>query len=110
MEKTTYSKKYKELKIIGRGSFGCVYLIKERKTKKLWVSKKISLSNLKNDEEKESALKEANLLKKLKNKHIVEYKETFIQNDFIIIIMEFCKEGDLSELIKTQKKKKNKYS
>ena len=106
---TAYSQKYKELKIIGRGSFGCVYLIKEKKTNKQWVSKKISLSSLKNSEEKESALKEANLLKKLKNKHIVEYKETFIQNNLIIIIMEYCENGDLSKLIKSQKKKKKKF-
>lgn len=84
-----FSELYIEKKIIGRGNFGYVHLVEEIQTGKLWVSKKIPLSALKEDEQK-NALQEANLLKTLAHPHIVQYKDSFIEENTLVIIMEYC--------------------
>lgn len=89
-----FSEMYIEKKIVGRGNFGYVYLVEELKTGKLWVGKKIPLSALKEDEQR-GALQEANLLKTLAHPHIVQYKDSFIEDNTLVIIMEYC-EGKLS--------------
>lgn len=104
----SYYQKYEEIESIGSGNFGSVQLIREKKTNENWVSKKISLSKLKEDQQI-SALQEANLLKSLDNPHIVKYKDSYIEKGNLIIIMENCEEGDLQKHIKICKKKKQKF-
>jgi NIMA (never in mitosis gene a)-related kinase len=60
------------------------------------VAKKIDLGNMKNGEEK-LALQEANLLKTIKHPHIVKYLYSFLTDQSLTIIMEYCEEGDLQE-------------
>ncbi len=84
-----FNELYIEKKIVGRGNFGYVHLVEEIKNGKLWVGKKIPLSALKEDEKK-NALQEANLLKTLAHPHIVEYKDSFIEDNTLVIIMEYC--------------------
>lgn len=84
-----FNELYIEKKIVGRGNFGYVHLVEEIKTGKVWVSKKIPLSALKDDEQK-NALQEANLLKTLAHPHIVQYKDSFIEENTLVIIMEHC--------------------
>jgi len=54
-----------------------------------YVSKKIPIGIL-GEGEKKSALQEANLLKSLKHAHIVEHIESYIENNNLVIIMEYC--------------------
>ena len=84
-----FDEMYIEKKIVGRGNFGYVHLVEEINTGQLWVSKKIPLSALKEDEQK-NALQEANLLKTLTHPHIVQYKDSFIEDNTLVIIMEYC--------------------
>ena len=53
-------------------------------------------------EEKEhmNCMLEVNLLKNLKHPNIVEYKESFLTQSQLIIIMEYCEVGDLAYHIK----------
>lgn len=88
-----FNELYIEKNIIGRGNFGYVHLVEEVNTGKLWVCKKIPLSALKDDEQR-SALQEANLLKTLSHPHIVQYKDSFIEDNTLVIVMEYC-EGEL---------------
>ena len=43
---------------------------------------------------------EVNLLKNLKHPNIVEYKESFLTPNQLVIIMEYCEVGDLAYHIK----------
>jgi len=45
------------------------------------------------------------LLKKLDHPNIVSYKHSFIEKGILIIIMEFCEEGDLAYHVRKKKAK-----
>ena len=66
---------YDYVEKIGSGSYGEVSLIKSKKTRKKFVSKKVSL--LGSAREREAAKLEVTLLQKLKHPNIVSYHDSF---------------------------------
>jgi NIMA (never in mitosis gene a)-related kinase len=97
-----YQKIYKEKYVIGRGNFGVATLVTEKSTQTDYIAKKISLSSL-SDYELKCCQLEAKLLESLNHSCIVKYKETILEQGQLIIIMEYCPGGDLSQLIKSHK-------
>ncbi|OMJ77604.1 hypothetical protein SteCoe_22773 [Stentor coeruleus] len=95
-----YKKFYKEKGVIGRGNFGVASIVVEKSTGIEYVAKKITQVSLNEYELKQCQL-EAKLLESLDHEHIVKYKETFSEPGLMIIIMEYCRGGDLSQLIRT---------
>ena len=86
---TLYIKK----KILGRGSFGIVYLVKQRYLSRYFAMKVIKKSQAKAKEEEENLMNEVDILRKLDHPNIVkEYN----------IITEYCQEGELFDEIKAQ--------
>lgn len=57
-------------------------------------------------EEKELAVKEAELLKKLDHVNVLHYVESFESDGALCIVTEFCSNGDLSEYLGKRGKKK----
>ncbi|CAD8068573.1 unnamed protein product [Paramecium primaurelia] len=100
-----YSDLYEELETIGSGSYGSAYLVKNKKTGQLSVAKKVHLGKL-SEKEKISALREAELLKSLDHPNIVQYMGSFADSSQLIILMEYCEEGDLQYHIKKRKQGK----
>lgn len=86
--------KYKELKNIGKGSFGKCILVENLATHEKSLVKKIPIANL-SKKEKMEALNEVKVLSSLKNPHIIRYDESFIESGQLCIIMEFAEKGDL---------------
>lgn len=84
-----YDAKYEEESFIGRGNFGVAMLVKNRKTSERSVAKKMMLEGL-SEKELEGCKNEILLLKKLQHPNIVEYKESFLTKESLIIIMEYC--------------------
>jgi len=84
-------------------------MVQRRDTGEVFVSKRISLHSL-NETEKKNALQEANLLRDLKHPFIVQYVDSFIEDSALVIIMEYCSEGDLSSHIKKKKAKGERFS
>ncbi|KRX10389.1 Protein kinase-like domain [Pseudocohnilembus persalinus] len=99
-----YDQLYREVELIGRGNFGSAWLVQDNRTKKVYVSKKVLLNTLK-EKEKQSSLQEAQILKKLKHPNIVQYIDSFLIDETLITIMEYCEEGDLSFHIKRKRNK-----
>lgn len=64
-----------------------------------YVAKKVVLEGL-GSKEQASCMMEAGLLKNLSHPNIVAYKESFLGNNSLIIIMEYCEVGDLAYHIK----------
>jgi NIMA (never in mitosis gene a)-related kinase len=103
-QKNEYQTKYKELEIIGRGNFGSATLVRSEHDNNIYVAKKVLLGGL-SQKEQDGAKLEVNLLKELKHPHVVEYKESYIEDGVLIIIMEYCEEGDLTYFTKKKAQK-----
>merc|ERR1719324_2232802 len=93
---------YSFVKKVGEGSFGAAILVqgsgdKERDTK--GIVKMIDISRA-SKQEKEDALKESQVLGALKHPYIVRYRESFHEDGWLCIVMDFCEGGDLSDKIK----------
>lgn len=114
---------------LGVGSYGVVFLVqkKEKSTSKVgklnfmnavkenvnknkgdasntFVLKQISLFNM-SQKEIEEVNSEAELLASITSKFVVKYVESFVEDNYLYIIMEYCEGGDLSNFIKNQRGK-----
>ncbi len=49
---------------------------------------------------KAEAINEVTILSKLEHPNIVKYYDSFIEKNFLNIIMEFCEGGDLANFLK----------
>jgi len=95
---SSYFQKYKEIEIIGRGSFGTANLVQSSEDGMEYIAKKVVLGSL-TQKEVDSAQLEVRLLRELNHPNIVQYKECFIEDGLLITIMEYCEEGDLKNKI-----------
>jgi NIMA (never in mitosis gene a)-related kinase len=96
---------YEPIKTIGEGSFGKVYLMRQRQERKLVCIKVIMIKNIPR-KEREACKSEVDLLKRLHHPNIVGYHESFMhQNkEALCIVMQYCDGGDLCAQIKEAKK------
>ncbi|XP_053322307.1 serine/threonine-protein kinase Nek11 [Spea bombifrons] len=104
---TLIAKRYFVQQRLGRGSFGTVYLVLDKKAKdeeKLKVLKEIPVGEL-NPNETVQANQEAQLLSKLDHPAIVKFHASFLEKESFCIITEYCEGKDLD--CKIQECKKN---
>lgn len=100
MNKSKSIKDFNIKELLGVGSYGKVYRVTKKKNENVsFVLKQISLFNMKDDEIKD-VKNESKLLSQINCKYIVKYYESWIENNCLNIIMEYCEKGDLSKLIK----------
>ncbi|KAL4453143.1 hypothetical protein ABPG74_015374 [Tetrahymena malaccensis] len=95
---------YKVIRMIGQGAGGSVELVQKRSDGQLFALKTISMKFM-DDQQKKMAQQEIILLKVLVAPSIIRYYESFVENDSIHIIMEYAKEGALSDKISEHKQK-----
>ena len=90
---------YHKIKLLGQGSFGTVYLVKNKKLNNYFAMEIIEKSS--NDEEKEDEIKnEINILRKLDHPNILKINDFFSTKKEYFLITEFCPEGELFYEIK----------
>ena len=92
---------------LGIGSYGTVYKVCKKNTNKIYVIKQISLLGL-TEKEITEYKSEAKLLSLIKSNYVVKYYDSFIENNNLNILMEYCAGGDLFQYIEKFRKKKNK--
>uniref|UniRef100_A0A0B6ZPA0 non-specific serine/threonine protein kinase n=1 Tax=Arion vulgaris TaxID=1028688 RepID=A0A0B6ZPA0_9EUPU len=90
------------IRVIGKGSYGEVWLAKHKKDKKQYVLKKMNMGKA-SQRERKSAEQEGKLLSKLRHPNIVSYKDSFENDGFLYIAMQYCEGGDLYARLKEQK-------
>eukprot|EP00929_Paragymnodinium_shiwhaense_P118585 TRINITY_DN904_c0_g2_i1.p1 TRINITY_DN904_c0_g2~~TRINITY_DN904_c0_g2_i1.p1 ORF type:complete len:618 (+),score=75.41 TRINITY_DN904_c0_g2_i1:94-1947(+) len=101
---------YNELRKIGEGSFGKALLVENKDDRReQYVCKMVDVSKA-SRKEAEDAAKEAMLLSKLRHPYIVRYHESFTDNGWLCILMDFCEGGDLSKKISTARKSRSPFS
>ena len=91
---------YKEIKELGHGGFGKVYLIE--KNNKYYALKKLFIKEL-NEEEKEKCKNEIIILRRFNNENIVKFYDSYIKNEYMYIIMEYAGDSNLKKFIKKYK-------
>ena len=99
MKKTTISD-FKKERIIGKGSFGSVYLVRRLADNKIYALKTVLLDKL-NKKEQENSVNEVRILASIQNPFVIGYKEAFLDdNNTLNIVMEFADDGDLQTKIR----------
>ncbi|XP_037303727.2 serine/threonine-protein kinase Nek4 isoform X1 [Pungitius pungitius] len=91
------------IRVVGKGSYGEVNLVKNKTDRKQYVIKKLNLTTS-SKRERRSAEQEAQLLSQLRHPNIVTYRESWEGDDCqLYIVMGFCEGGDLYHRLKQQK-------
>ncbi|KAK4471502.1 hypothetical protein MN116_004924 [Schistosoma mekongi] len=85
---------YQFIKTIGKGSYGEVWLCRNKNDAKKYVIKKIDVTKS-SEKERKAAKLECKLLSEFKHPNIVQYKSSFEYHGFLYIAMGFCEGGDL---------------
>jgi len=95
------------LKLLGKGSYGEVYLSLKRNENKYFATKKIN--RIKADTEMTRYFKyEINILRILNHQNIVKLEEIIIDQYNYYIVMEYINGGELSDYLKKYMLKYNK--
>lgn len=91
---------YEVISVIGSGSFGTCFKVRDKETGELYAWKGIDYDEL-SETKKESLVSEINVLSQLNHPNIVQYYHHLVNYEAksIFIVMECCKGGDLAQLI-----------
>lgn len=88
---------FKNMGELGKGAYGVVYRVLSLKDGKEYVLKKIPIKHLKKSEIQD-VVKEAKILRKVENQHIIKSYCHFVESGALNIIMEFAEGGDLQQV------------
>ncbi len=97
--------RYEVVRKIGQGSFGIVNLCRstDKSDADSYVVKEIDMGQM-CDAERQSALPEADVLSTLRDhQFVVKCFESFMQDNTLFIVMEYCDGGDLAQRIQETK-------
>lgn len=98
---------YKVVKQLANGSTSIVILVEHEQTHEKFVAKIISKEDAIKNDFLESTMNEIKVLKSISHPHIVKFQEWFEmkneEEEYIVIIMEYCENGDLLTYATNQK-------
>ena len=102
---------YEPLSFIGKGNFGSITKIKRKVDGKILVWKEFNYGSMR-EKDKIRIVQEVNILHELHHPNIVKYYDRIIdkKNTKLYIVMEYCPGGDLSQLIKRNRKTNQYFS
>lgn len=101
---SVFSENYKAIKLLGKGSFGEVLLCCNRSTGMQCAVKIISKGNVKRTSDRESLLREIELLKELDHPHIMKLFEFFEDRGYYYLVTEYYSGGELFDEISARKR------
>ena len=97
---------FKIIKIIGRGTFGKVYLVQYKNTKEYYAMKSIKKEFLVDENEIKSILIDKKILQNLNNPFLIGTRLCFTTNERIYFIMNLIQGQSLSEYMRINKNTK----
>ncbi len=90
--------------VLGKGSFGEVYLVEKLSTHRMYAMKVLSKSQIMSQNLVKYALTERDVLSVTNHPFIVRLNYAFQTNRKLYLILDYCPGGDLSEYIEREKK------
>lgn len=98
-----YKKKYEYISILGNGGFGKVRLYRDREAKELKFAIKTIKKDLLNAHNIKSLIEEVKILRNLDHPNIVKYFETYEDDAYIHIVMEYIPGDNLFKIVTNRK-------
>ena len=100
---------FKQIKVLGQGKFGKVFLVQETESKKLYAMKRIKKPDITNIHLINQIKEEQKILKQLNHPFILKLHYSFQDNNNLYLITDFMQGGDLHSLLsKSIQLKENK--
>lgn len=103
---------YEQVEVLGQGSFGTAYLVREKKSGRrgvFRVVKEINLPRMPQQAQRE-AQAEARVLKALSHVNVIAYFDAFMEGPKLHIVMEFADGGDLAAAVKRRREEGGRFN
>lgn len=84
-----------DMKVLGAGSYGKVFLATSRKDKSIQVAVKVIKKQKMSDEDLLGLQREVAIMCTVDHPNIVKYYETYDEKNYIYLVMELCRGGEL---------------
>ncbi|XP_049803013.1 serine/threonine-protein kinase Nek8-like [Schistocerca nitens] len=92
---------YREIRVVGRGSFGAVHLCERRSDGQQVVVKRVSISQM-TDSELAASCTEVRVLSMVQHPLVVRYLDSVVQEDALHIVMEYLPGGTLRDFLRAR--------
>ena len=96
---------FAKIKVLGKGDVGTVYLVRERKTDRLYAMKIFSKSDMIKRKKIKRILAEQEILATSNHPFIVTLYHSFQTEDYLYLCMEYCMGGEFFRALQTRKTK-----
>eukprot|EP00927_Polykrikos_kofoidii_P045623 TRINITY_DN3965_c0_g1_i4.p1 TRINITY_DN3965_c0_g1~~TRINITY_DN3965_c0_g1_i4.p1 ORF type:complete len:768 (-),score=135.08 TRINITY_DN3965_c0_g1_i4:45-2048(-) len=90
------------VKVLGKGSFGKVFLVRHKATREEYAMKILETQSVRKDNMMHYALTERDVLTYLRHPYIVSLHYAFQTSKFLVLVLQFCSNGNLQCLINNQ--------
>mmetsp|Transcript_13701 Transcript_13701/g.45076 ORF Transcript_13701/g.45076 Transcript_13701/m.45076 type:complete len:325 (-) Transcript_13701:633-1607(-) len=83
--------------VIGSGKFSTVYRAKHMDTGAIVAIKKVQIFEIMDTKMRSDCINEVKLLQSLDHPHVIRYYDSFMEENELVIILEWCEGGDLGK-------------
>jgi len=93
---------FEKIKLLGKGDVGKVYLVREKKTEKLFAMKVLSKSEMIKRNKIKRALAEQEILATANHPFIVTLFHSFQSQDYLFFVLDYCMGGEFFRALQTR--------
>ena len=100
------SEDFEIIQLLGKGGFGQVFKVISKFNTKVYAMKKLDLVEIEHKFKEKGIIlteNETKFLEMLPHPHIIKYYKSFKEGDFLYIITEYARNGDLKDFIEAHK-------